>query len=408
MQVLNRCCAGLDVHKDEVVACVRVAVGGEASHEVRRFATTTRGLVELADWLEVCGVTHAAMEATGVYWKPVWHVLEERVELVLANAAHIRNVPGRKTDVNDATWIADLMAHGLIRASFVPPAPIQELRDLTRTRKQLGREIAQHTQRIQKVLEDANIKLASLISDVLGMSGRRILKALVAGESDAGALAALGGSRLKSSRRELKEGLEGRITAHHRFLIGQHLRMIEELEAAVAAFDARIEAALAPFRDAAERLTSLPGISDIAAQTILAEIGPDMSAFPTAGHLLSWAGLTPRLDESAGKRRSTRVKKGAPWLKPVLVQCAFAAARAKNTYLQAQFLRQKARRGPKKAAIAVAASILTAAYHMLRDGTFYNDLGPNHFAHHDRTRAAMRLVRRIKDLGYDIEIKAAA
>jgi transposase len=408
MQVLNRCCAGLDVHKDEVVACVRVAVGGEASHEVRRFATTTRGLVELADWLEVCGVTHAAMEATGVYWKPVWHVLEERVELVLANAAHIRNVPGRKTDVNDATWIADLMAHGLIRASFVPPAPIQELRDLTRTRKQLGREIAQHTQRSQKVLEDANIKLASLISDVLGMSGRRILKALVAGESDAGALAALGGSRLKSSRRELKEGLEGRITAHHRFLIGQHLRMIEELEAAVAAFDARIEAALAPFRDAAERLTSLPGISDIAAQTILAEIGPDMSAFPTAGHLLSWAGLTPRLDESAGKRRSTRVKKGAPWLKPVLVQCAFAAARAKNTYLQAQFLRLKARRGPKKAAIAVAASILTAAYHMLRDGTFYNDLGPNHFAHHDRTGAAMRLVRRIKDLGYDIEIKAAA
>jgi transposase len=408
MKVLNQRCAGIDVHKDEVVVCVRLAAGGEASHEVRRFATTTRGLLDLADWLEACGVTHAAMEATGVYWKPVWHVLEERVALVLANAAHIRNVPGRKSDVNDATWIADLMAHGLIRASFVPPAPIQELRDLTRTRKQLGREIVQHTQRIQKVLEDANIKLSSLISDVLGASGRRILKAMVAGESDAAVLAALGGSRLKSSRQELEEGLEGRITPHHRFLIGQHLRMIEGLEVAVAAFDARIEAALTPFRDAAERLTSIPGISDVAAQVILAEIGPDMSMFPTAGHLLSWAGLTPRLDESAGKQRSTRVKKGAPWLKPVLVQCAFAAARAKNSYLQAQFLRLKARRGPKKAAIAVAASILTAIYHMLRDGTFHKDLGPNHFARHDKAHAAMRLARRIKDLGYDVEIKAAA
>jgi len=408
MKVLNRRCAGLDVHKDEVVACVRLAVRGKASHEVRRFATTTRGLLDLAEWLEASGVTDAAMEATGIYWKPVWHVLEERFQLVLANAAHVRNVPGRKSDVNDAAWIADLMAHGLIRASFVPPAPIQELRDLTRTRKQLGREIVQHTQRIEKVLEDANIKLSSLIADLLGASGRRLLKALIAGESDAVALAALGGSRLKCSRAELKEALEGRITPHHRFLVGQHLQMIEELEAAVAAFDARIEAALVPFHDAVERLTSLPGISDVAAQVILAEIGPDMSPFPTAGHLLSWAGLTPRLDESAGKRRSTRLKKGAPWLKPVLVQCAFAAARAKNTYLQAQFLRLKARRGPKKAAIAVAASILTAVYHMLRDGTFYNDLGPQHFARHDKTRAAMRLVRRIKDLGYDVEIKAAA
>jgi len=408
MKVLNRRCAGLDVHKDEVVACVRLAMRNKLSHEVRRFATTTRGLLELADWLEASGVTQVAMEATGVYWKPVWHMLEERFQLVLANAAHVHNVPGRKSDVNDATWIADLMAHGLIRASFVSPAPIQELRDLTRTRKQLGREIDQHTQRIQKVLEDANIKLSSLITEVLGASGRRILKALIAGESDAGALAALGGPRLKCSRQELRDALEGRITSHHRFLVGQHLRMIEELEATVTAFDARIEAVLAPFRDAAERLMSLPGISDVAAQVILAEIGTDMSSFPTAGHLLSWAGLTPRLDESAGKRRSTRLKKGAPWLKPVLVQCAFAAARAKNTYLQAQFLRLKARRGPKKAAIAVAASILTAVYHMPRDGTFFRDLGPDHFARYDKTRAAMRLVRRIKDLGYDVEIKAAA
>jgi transposase len=408
MKVLNRRCAGLDVHKDEVVGCVRLAGRGKANQTVRRFSTTTRGLLDLADWLEASGVTHVAMEATGVYWKPVWHILEERFQLVLANAAHVRNVPGRKSDVNDATWIADLMAHGLIRASFVPPAPIQELRDLTRTRKQLGREIVQHTQRIQKVLEDANIKLSSLLSDMLGASGRNILKALIAGESDAEALAALGGPRLKCSRQELKDGLEGRITAHHRFLISQHLRMIEELEAAQGAFDARIEAALAPFRAAADRLTSLPGISDVAAQTILAEIGPDMSVFPTAGHLLSWAGLTPRLDESAGKRRSTRVKKGAPWLKPVLVQCAFAAARTKESYFRAQFLRLKVRRGPKKAAIAVAASILNAVYYMLRDGTDYVDLGPDHFIRYDKTRAAMRLVRRIKDLGYHVDIKVAA
>jgi transposase len=229
MKVLNRRCAGLDVHKDEVVACVRLAVRGKASHEVRRFATTTRGLLDLAEWLEASGVTDAAMEATGIYWKPVWHVLEERFQLVLANAAHVRNVPGRKSDVNDAAWIADLMAHGLIRASFVPPAPIQELRDLTRTRKQLGREIVQHTQRIEKVLEDANIKLSSLIADLLGASGRRILKALIAGESDAVALAALGGSRLKCSRAELKEALEGRITPHSREDFWMELQLTVEM-----------------------------------------------------------------------------------------------------------------------------------------------------------------------------------
>jgi transposase len=243
---------------------------------------------------------------------------------------------------------------------------------------------------------------------VLGASGRRIIQAIVAGESDASRLASLGGSRLHASLEDLARGLDGRITAHHRFMLGQHLRMIEELEAVVAAFDARIEAAMAPVRDAAERLTSIPGIGERAAEVILAEIGPDMSPFPTAGHLLSWAGLVPRLDESAGKRRSTRVKKGAPWLKPVLVQCAFAAAHAKATYLQAQFLRLKARRGPKKAAIAVAASILTAVYHLLRDRSYYADLGPDHFVRHDKAKAALRLVRRIKDLGYDVEIKAAA
>jgi transposase len=408
MKTLHKSCAGLDVHKSEVVACLRLVMRGKASYEVRRFATTTRGLLELADWLEQADCTHVAMEATGVYWKPVWHMLEGRFQQILANAAHIKGVPGRKSDMNDATWIADLLAHGLIRASFVPPQPIQELRDLTRTRKQLTREIVQHTQRIQAVLEEANIKLSSVITDIVGVSGRRILKAIVAGETDPGKLSELGGPRLSAPRAELADALHGRIYAHHRFLIGQHLKTIEQLEETITAFDARIEAALEPFREAIERLKEVPGLSEISAQILIAEIGTDMRQFPTAGHLLSWAGLIPRLDESARKRRSTRVRKGAPWLKPVLVQCAWAAARKKNSYFQAQFLRIKARCGPKKAAIAVAASILTTAYHMLTDGTYYQDLGADHFARLNPARAAAKLASRIRNLGFHVEIRPAA
>ena len=408
MKTLHKRCAGLDVHKKEVVACLRLVTRNKASHEVRRFSTTTTGLMELAAWLEEAGCTHVAMEATGVYWKPVWHILEGRFELVLANAAHIKGVPGRKSDVNDATWIADLLAHGLIRASFVPPQPIQELRDLTRTRKQLTREIVQHTQRIQAVLEEANIKLSSVITDILGKSGRRMLEAMIAGETDAAKLTELGSQRLGASRTDLAEALHGRLRAHHRFLLAQHLRTIEHLEETITAFDARIEAALAPFRDTVERLSAIPGLSKTSAQILLAEIGPDMTPFATAGHLLSWAGLVPRLDESAGKRRSTRVKKGAPWLKPVLVQCAWGAARKKNSYFQAQFQRLKARRGAKKAAIAVAASILTTAYHILKDGTFYQDLGPEHFARRDPVKTARKLADKIRSLGFDVEIRSAA
>lgn len=409
MNVLHARCAGLDVHKDVVVACVRIAEGSrDPTQEVRRFSTTTRGLLELADWIQSSGCTHVAMEATGVYWKPVWHVLDGHAELVLANAAHIKNVPGRKSDVNDAIWIADLLAHGLIRASFVPPVPIQEVRDLTRTRRQLTREIVQHTQRIQRVMEDANLKLSSVISNVLGTSGRRILRALIEGETDPQKLATLGSERLKASREVLAEALHGRVSEHHRFLLRQHLRMVEELEKTIDEFNGRIEAALTCFRDDIERLTQIPGISTIAAQILIAEIGTDMSRFPTVGHLLSWAGLCPRLDESAGKRRSTRLRKGAPWLKPVLVQCSWAAGRAKGTYLQAQFLRLKGRRGPKKAAVAVAASILTAAYFILRDKADYRDLGPDYFARRDTTRTAERLARRIRDLGYDVQITKAA
>jgi transposase len=405
MKTLHKRCAGLDVHKTEVVACLRVVNRGKASYELRRFPTTTRALIELGDWLEQAGCTHVAMEATGVYWKPVWYILEGRFQQILANAAHIKAVPGRKSDTHDATWISDLLAHGLIRASFVPPQPIQEVRDLTRTRKQLTREIVQHTQRIQAVLEEANIKLTSVITDILGTSGRRILKAIVAGQTDPTKLAELGGPRLAATKSQLADALLGRVRPHHRFLIDQHLKTIEQLEETITAFDARIEAALEPFREAIERLKEVPGLSQTSVQILLAEIGTDMSRFPTAGHLLSWAGLIPRLDESAGKRRSTRVKKGAPWLKPVLVQCAHAAAKKKNSYFEAQYLRLKARRGPKKAVIAVAASILKTAYHMLADGTCYQDLGADYFVRRDPRRVVAKLASRIRSLGYDVVVK---
>jgi transposase len=408
MQVLWEKCAGLDVHKDTVVACVRVQQGRGVRQEAREFGTVTRDLVALGDWLEAEGCTHAAMEATGVYWKPVWHMLEGRVELVLANAAHIRNVAGRKSDVNDATWIADLLAHGLIRSSFVPPKPIMELRDLTRTRKQLTREIVQHTQRIQRVLQEANVKLDSVISDILGVSGRRILRAMIAGEGDPTVLASLGSPRLECSPEALVEALRGRVTAHHRFLLSQHLGLIESLEETIREFDREIERVMEPFRATVERLMGIPGISRLSAQSMVGEIGVEMGRFGTVGHLISWATLCPRQDESAGRTRSSRVRKGACWLKPMLVQCAWAAARSKNTYLQAQYLRLKARRGPKKAVIAVAASMLTAAYYIIQHGVEYRDLGGDYFRRRDSERVAQRLARRIRELGYDVNISKVA
>ena len=407
MEVLYPRCAGLDVHAATVVACVRIAVGMTVRYERRTVSTTTSGLLELADWPTTHQVTHVAMEATGVYWKPVWHVLEEGFTLTLANAMHIRTVPGRKSDRNDATWIADLLAMGLIRSSFVPPRPIQELRDLTRTRKQLVREIARHTQRIQKTLEDANVKLTEVISEILGTSGRAILTALIAGETDPHRLAALTSGRLKASRETLTAALHGRVTGHHRFLLQVHLGQIAALESAIADVEARIGEALIPYQTALNLLLTMPGISETAAAVILGEIGDQMSTFPTAGHLLSWAGLCPRLDESAGKRRSTRTRPVAPWLKPALVQSAWSAARKKNSYFQAQFLRLKSRRGPKKAIIAVAASMLTDIYYMLRNGVEYRDLGGQYFLQAQKDRLTKRLLRRLRDLGVNVEVKAA-
>ena len=405
MEVKYRRCCGLDVHKDTVVACARIVSDGEVVSEVRTFQTTTVSLIALSEWLVENGCTHVAMEATGVYWKPVWHILAGGdFQLVLANASHVKNVPGRKTDVNDATWLADLLAHGLIRASFVPDTQTQELRNLLRTRKQLVREKASHILRVQKTLEDANIKLDSVITDVMGMSGRAMIEALIGGESDPAKLARLANYRLKTSQEKLREALRGRVTNHHRFLLHLHLNQIDGLDASIASIDMQVEAGIAPFRVAVELVTSVPGVGVLGAQVIVSEIGTDMSRFPSDGHLISWAGICPRNDESAGKRRSNRLRKGAPWLKTTLVQCAWAAVRKKDSYLQAQFHRIKSRRGPKKAIMAVAASILTAIYHMLKDGTLYQDLGANHFQSRSKGQQTKRLVKRLANLGYDVAL----
>lgn len=407
MEVLYPRCAGLDVHAGTVVACVRLAAGAEVTYEHRTVPTTSRGLLDLDAWLSGHTVTHVAMEATGIYWKPVGHVLDGHVTLMLANAMHIRNVPGRKSDVNDATWIADLLAHGLIRSSFVPPAPIQDLRDLTRTRRQLVHEVARQVLRLQKTLEDANLKLTQVMSDIVGVSGRAILNALVAGETNPDRLADLTQGRLKTSRANLLDALHGRITEHHRFMIQLHLAQIDTLEVSIARIAARIGETLGPFRAAVSLLTTMPGLSETTARVLIAEIGTDMTRFPSVGHRISWAGFCPRLDESAGKRRSTRTRQTSPWLKPTLVNAAWAASRKKDSYLRAQFLRIKSRRGAKKAILAVASSMLTSAYFMLRNGVEYRDLGPRHFEHCDKERVAKRLLQRLRDLGIDVAVNAA-
>jgi transposase len=315
-----------------------------------------------------------------------------------------KNVPGRKTDVKDADWISDLSAHGLIRASFVPDTQTQEMRTLLRTRKQLVREKSSHILRSQKTLEDANIKLDSVITDIMGLSGRKMIEALIAGEKDPAKLARLADPRVKACQETLRDALRGRVTRQHRFLLRLHLDQIDALDAAIAKIDREVEASLAPFRTAVEQVSSVPGVKDLSAQVIVSEIGTDMSRFPSSGHLISWACICPRSDESAGKRRSTRIRKGSPWLKTTLVQCAWAAARTKDSYFNAQFHRIRARRGPKKAIVAVAASMLTAIYHMLKDGTMYQDLGPDHFGARDKERQKNRLIKRLADLGYVVEL----
>lgn len=404
MNVLHVRCAGLDLASESLVAGVRLHEGRQIKQECQSFPTTTRGLLVLSEWLSGLGVTHVAMEATGSYWKAVWHILEGSFELVLANPQDVKAVPGRKSDVNDALWLADLLAHGLIRGSFVPPVAIQDLRDLTRTRKQLVREVVQHTQRIQKTLDTANLKVAAVVSDILGMTGRRILQALITGQSDPEALADLACGSLKNKRTQLVESLHGRVRAHHRALLKLHLDIIEALEQNVAALDEQIAKAVEPFRQQVDRLVTIPGVSFIVALVILAEVGADMSRFPTAANLISWARLCPRLDITGGKVKSNRLRAGGGWLKPTLVQAAWGAVRVRDSYLRSQYYRIRSRRGPKKAIVAVAASILTAAYHILNNGTTYREVGSAYFDGLDRDRVAHRLLSKLNRMGYAVTL----
>lgn len=402
-------CAGLDVHKDSVVACLRVEENGRVTRTVKTFGTMTCDLLELQELLLNEGVTHVAMEATGVYWKPVWHVLEGVCELILANPAHIKNVPGRKTDVKDAEWIGELLSHGLVEASFVPPEPIQELRALTRDRRQFHREASQHVQRVQKVLQDANIKIDSVISDVMGKSGRAFLKAMAEeGESNPDKLVEHADRRLKAPRKQIVEALRGVVRPHHRASIKRHLAMYDAIQAMIAEIDDEVAALLEPFRRQVELLDTIPGIDIQTAQVLIAEIGVDMTKFHTAAHLVAWACLSPRNDESAGKKRNTRIGKGGQWLKATLVQSAWAATRKKESHLRALYLRTKAKRGPKKAIIAVAAEMLRSAWYMLTRDEEYKDIGDGIQNPVQKERTAIRLVRKLKKLGYDVEIQAAA
>jgi transposase len=360
------------------------------------------------------------MEATGVYWIPVFRILDDGgFELIVANAAHIKNVPGRKTDMNDAMWLADLLACGLIKASFVPNEGVQELRGLTRTRKQLIREQTRHMQRIEKTLAEANIKLGSVISDVMGASGRRIIEAMIAGVRQPKQLAELAGKQIKASPKELYDALHGRLTDHHRFLLELHLKQWDSINETIRKLDLEVDQRIArmeakagsrniPFRTLIELLTTIPGVSAVAAPAILSEVGDDMSRFPTAGHLVAWSGLCPGQNESAGKRKSSRLRKGAPWLKTMLVQCAWAAKRTKDSYYRAQFFRLQAKRGPQKAICAVAASILTAVYHILKDGTEHHDLGAAYFDRRPVELKASRLVVRLKKLGFTVQLQPIA
>lgn len=407
MEVLHPRCAGLDVHKDLVVACARIAEGQRVRRESARFGTSTRELLRLGEWLQSQGVTHVAMESTGVYWKPVWHILEGSFKLTLGNAKEMRNVPGRKSDQSDASWIADLLAHGLIRSSFVPDAPIQALRELTRTRTQFMHERGRQVQRLQKVLEDANIKLASVLSDITGVSGRKMLIALANGATDARMIAKLADPRVKAPEPEIVEAVHGFVTDHHRFMISLHLRHIGELEALVESLEKRIEDQIAPFRRIVDHLITIPGVKEDAAAAILAEIGTDMSVFPTAGHLARWAGVAPGMNETGGKKKPSATKKQR-WLKGKMTQCAWAAVKKRDSYLGARYHRVRVRRGKRKAIIAVAGTMLRAIYHMIQNDVDYQDLGADYWDRQDRERAARRLQKRLEKLGYAVELRKAA
>lgn len=410
METLHERCAGLDIGKDEVVACIRVPDGvGGRRRDVRSFGTFTRQLEALAAWLASEGVTTVVMEATGQYWKPVWYVLEERdLELLLVNARHVKILPGRKTDVRDAEWLAELLEHGLLRGSFVPPAAIRELRDLTRYRKRLIQARGQEAQRIGKTLEDAGIRLDSVASDILGVSGRAMLDALIAGERDPAVLAELARGRLRTRRPELREALHGRFAGHHAVILRLALEHVDQLGRSIEALDTEIDRLMTPFARARDHLDTITGVGSRAAECIIAEIGADMSVFPDAAHLASWAGRCPGNNVTGGRRRSGKTRRGSVWLGDILTECAWAAARSRGTYLGAQFWRLARRIGKKKAAVAVGHSILVIAWHLLTDDADYQDLGGEYFMKRDAERARSRAISQLETLGYRVTLEPAA
>ncbi len=410
MDVVYPRCAAIDVHKRTAVVCAGwVDAAGRRHKQTRTFGTMTTDLDRLRAWLAELGVTHVAMESTGVYWKPIFNALEDGgLTVVLANAAHVKAVPGRKTDVRDSEWLLDLMQHGLVQGSFIPEAPIRALRDLTRSRTSLIEERTRALNRIQKVLEDANIKLASVATEVLGVSGRAMLEALVAGEADPEALADLARGTLRKKRPALREALTGRVRDHHRLLLRLLLAHVDHLDHAIAELSAEVERRLAPYAAAVALLCSIAGVKQRAAEVVVAELGVDMDRFADARHLCSWAALCPGNDESAGKRRSGRTRRGNRWLRTVLLQAAWAAIRVKGGYFGAQFRRIAQRRGEKRAAIAVAHSLLTVIYHVLKNGTLYEDLGADHFDRLAPERHARYHLRRLTALGYQVTLEPAA
>jgi transposase len=402
--MIARCC-GLDVHKASVRACVRLLVDGVVRELIETFGTTTSDLLALRDWLMAHEVTHVAMESTGVYWKCVYYVLEDDFELLLVNAQHIKHVPGRKTDTIDAAWIAQLLACGLLRGSLVPPPRIRELRDLTRYRKALIYERSRAVNRLHKLLEDAGVKLACVATDVMGASGRAMMHALINGNADADALAELAKGKLRKKLPALRKALEGRFGAHHAFLLERMLARIEDLEDDIDAICARVEEQIGPFEAAIELLRTIPGVERRTAEVIIAETGGDISAFPTAGHLASWAGVCPGQRESAGKRKSARTRKGSPWLRATLIESARAASRSKGTYLGERYRRLARRRGDKKAIIAIAHDILTATWHMLTTGEIYRELGPAIVSERDADNARRRAIRQLERLGHKVTLQ---
>ena len=409
MEQLVERCAGLDVHKDSVVACVRVpGEGGARVQETRTFQTTTQGLLVLLDWLRSYGVTLVGMESTGVYWRPIYYVLEDHFECWLLNAHHLRNVPGRKTDVKDAEWICQLVEHGLVRPSFVPPREIRELRDLVRYRKALIEERTREVQRLEKVLQDAGVKLSSVASKVLGVSGRLMLEALIRGTRDPEVLAELARGRLRKKLPALREALEGRFTGHHALIVSQILAHVDFLDESIETLSRRVDVVIAPFAEKVALLDTIPGVDKRTAELLLAEIGPDMSQFPTHRHLASWAGMCPGQNESAGKRRSGKTRKGSKWLRSGLVEAAKAATRTKGTYLAAHYHRIKGRRGHAKATVAVGHTILIAAYYILERGVPHQELGEDYFHRRQAANAeryTKRLVAQLERLGHKVTLQ---